>query len=145
MIRVYRHIYSPGLVKKPPKPARLPSFPFDLILIKPKQFGDRSTMTSNFILPVLISLYDHHHCTLRKQSVFFFNGRAIRLRHQNDLSFSFSLFISAIASSHKLIYQTSHTGVIFCISISIAGVTRTVCFFNSSDLSVRENHGKGIH
>ena len=44
--RIYRHLYSPGLVEKPPKPAHLFSFFSDLILTKPKQFGDCPTITT---------------------------------------------------------------------------------------------------
>ena len=41
--------------------------------------------------------------------------------------------------------EKSHVGVIFCDSISIARPAKTICFVNSSDLSIRENYRQIVY
>ena len=139
--RIYRHIYSPGLVEKPLRSTHLfLHLHFLLIWFWSSQNNLVIVPRSSAILFYLFQFF-YTITTI----AFFFQWSCHPITSPKwPLIFIFTFYF-AKTNSLKLICQTNHAGVIFCIVISIAGVTRAVYSFSSPDLSVRESHGKGIH
>ena len=114
-------------IKKSPKPTHFDNF---ILVERDHYFTILFTVihykffTKNFAFYVLIVFHHDHHFEL-------FNWHII----QSVNSFFSSFFF----------FKQSHTGVIFYILISIARSAGTICFVNSPNLSIRQNHTQGIY